>query len=84
MHNCTKFDQCRICVTDLREEGGEGGVILASPIREQPRKDPSLIGLKAKEYFKTIEFQDDILRISGGLSGVVMLLFVLFYFVFFW
>ena len=41
-YNCPKFHHCRICVTDFME----GGVIFAPPIREQPRKSTSWIGLR--------------------------------------
>ena len=42
-YNCAKFHNCRICVTDF----WEGGAFLPPPppIREQPRKSPSWIGL---------------------------------------
>ena len=38
-----KFHCCRICVTDL----GRGGGLFVPPIREQPQKCPSWIGLKS-------------------------------------
>ena len=44
-YNCAKFPHCRICVTDFREED-----LLAPPIREQPRKCPSWIGLKMASF----------------------------------
>ena len=40
-YNCAKSHHCGICVTDFREVG------LFAPIREQPQKGPSLIGLTA-------------------------------------
>ena len=38
--NCAKFHDCRICVTDFRK-----GRPFCRPIRKQPRKTPSWIGL---------------------------------------
>ena len=40
-HNCTNCHHCRICLTDFRE----GGRFWSLPIREQPRKTSSWIGL---------------------------------------
>ena len=42
-YNCAKFHHCRICVTDFREAVA---FLAPPPIREQPQKCPSWIGLK--------------------------------------
>ena len=41
-YNCVKLHQIRKCVTDFSERGGG----FLTPIREQPQKGPSWIGLK--------------------------------------
>ena len=41
-YNCAKFHHCRICVTDFREGGNFWP---PPPIRKQPWKNPSWIGL---------------------------------------
>ena len=53
-YNCAKFYHCEIWVTDFRE----GGDFLAPPIREQPRKCPSWIGLRIIFIFKQILCQE--------------------------
>ena len=46
-YKCAKFHHCRICVTYFREGGGLFG---PPPIRKQPWKSPSWIGLKSDSF----------------------------------
>ena len=47
-YNCAKFHHWRICVTDFRERG----LFAPPPIREQPRKSPTWIGLRILTIFR--------------------------------
>ena len=52
-YKSANFHHCRICVTDFREGGG----FLALPIREQPQKSPTWIGLKQKSNIAILKCQ---------------------------
>ena len=51
-HKCGKFHHCRICMTDFRERG-PFCPSPPPPIREQPQKSPSWIGLNAYNLTKS-------------------------------
>ena len=53
-----KFHSCMICLTDFRE----AEFFCASPIHEQPRKDPSWIELNLKNGLRKSHINDIIIK----------------------